>query len=59
MRVSKFLAADKAGDTASLIKKGLYCTVQGKMVFDTYAREMVLEPTGIVKAKKAGAKGHL
>ena len=52
VRVSKFLAADKAGDTASKIKKGLYCTVQGKMAYDTFAKEMVLEPTGIVKAKK-------
>ena len=52
VRVSKFLAADKAGDTASKIKKCLYCTVQGKMVYDTFANEMVLEPTGIVKAKK-------
>ena len=52
VRVSKFLAADKAGDTASKIKKGLYCTVQGKMVYDTFAKEMVLEPTGIDKAKK-------
>ena len=52
VRVSKFLAADKAGDTASKIKGGLYCTVQGKMVYDTFAKEMVLEPTGIVKAKK-------
>lgn len=52
VRVSKFLAADKAGDKASKIKKGLYCTVQGKMVYDTFAKEMVLEPTGIVKAKK-------
>ena len=52
VRVSKFLAADKAGDTASKIKKGLYCTVQGKMVYDTFSKEMVLEPTGIVKAKK-------
>ena len=52
VRVSKFLAADKAGDTASHIKNGLYCTVQGKMVYDSFAKEMVLEPTGIVKAKK-------
>ncbi|MDO4270110.1 MAG: PolC-type DNA polymerase III [Eubacteriales bacterium] len=52
VRVSKFLAADKAGDTASKIKNGLYCTVQGKMVYDSYAKEMVLEPTAIVKAKK-------
>lgn len=56
VRVSKFLAADKAGDTASKIKKGLYCTVQGKMVYDTFAKEMVLEPTGIVKAKKPERK---
>lgn len=52
VRVSKFLAADKAGDIVSSIQKGLYCTVQGKMVFDTFSREMVLEPAGIVKAKK-------
>ncbi len=56
VRVSKFLAADKAGDTAGKIKKGLYCTVQGKMVYDTFAKEMVLEPTGIVKAKKPERK---
>ena len=56
VRVSKFLAADKAGDTASKIKGGLYCTVQGKMVYDTFAKEMVLEPTGIVKAKKPERK---
>ena len=56
VRVSKFLAADKAGDTASKIKKGMYCTVQGKMVYDTFAKEMVLEPTGIVKAKKPERK---
>lgn len=56
VRVSKFLAADKAGDTASKIKKGLYCTVQGKMVYDTFAKEMVLEPTGIVRAKKPERK---
>ena len=56
VRVSKFLAADKAGDTASKIKKSLYCTVQGKMVYDTFAKEMVLEPTGIVKAKKPERK---
>ncbi len=29
------------------------------MVFDTYAREMVLEPTGIVKAKKPERKDTL
>ncbi|MCI7124796.1 MAG: PolC-type DNA polymerase III [Agathobaculum sp.] len=52
VRVSKFLPADKAGDTAASIKNGLYCTVQGRMTFDSFAKEMVLEPTAIVKAKK-------
>ena len=56
VRVFKFLAADKAGDTASKIKKGLYCTVQGKMVYDTFTKEMVLEPTGIIKTKKPERK---
>ena len=58
VRVSKFLAADKAGDTASLIKKGLYCTVQGKMVFDTYARDGARADRHR-QGEKAGAKGHL
>ncbi|MDY3618654.1 PolC-type DNA polymerase III [Agathobaculum sp.] len=52
VRVSKFLAADKADDLASRVKPGLYCTVQGKLTFDSYAKEMVLEPTAIVRAKK-------
>ncbi len=52
VRVSKLFQSDKAGDTASKIKKGLYCRVQGKMVYDAYAKEMVLEPTGIVKDRK-------
>ncbi len=52
VRVSKIFAADKIGDAASKIKKGLYCRVQGKMVYDTFSKEMVLEPTGIVKDKK-------
>ncbi|MCQ5129176.1 PolC-type DNA polymerase III [Butyricicoccus faecihominis] len=52
VRISKFFPADKAGDIASSIKPGLYCTVQGKMTFDSFAKEMVLEPTAIVKAKK-------
>lgn len=52
VRISKFFPADKAGDIASNIKPGLYCTVQGKMTFDSFAKEMVLEPTAIVKAKK-------
>ncbi len=52
VRVSKFLPAEKAGNTASKIKKGLYCRVQGKMTFDSFSKEMVLEPAGIVKEKK-------
>jgi len=52
VRVSRIIPADKAGDTASKIKKGLYCRVQGKMLYDSYGKEMVLEPTGIVREKK-------
>ncbi|MFR5640896.1 MAG: hypothetical protein ACLUDF_07750 [Butyricicoccus sp.] len=55
--VSKFLAADKAGDTASKIKKGLYCTVQGKMV-----RHLVGDGARADRhrqGEKAGATRHL
>lgn len=58
VRVSKILAANKAGDLQSAIKKGLYCTVQGKMQFDSYSKEIILEPTGIVKAKKPERQDH-
>lgn len=51
VRVSKIFPAEKAGDLMTTIKAGLYCTVQGKMAFDNYSQEMILDPTGIVKAK--------
>ena len=35
-----------------LIKTGAYVTVQGKITYDTYEKESILEPTAIVKAKK-------
>ncbi|HBI63921.1 MAG TPA: PolC-type DNA polymerase III [Clostridiales bacterium] len=52
MRVSKFLSKEKAGDLADLIKTGMYLTVQGKISYDTYEKETILEPTGIMISKK-------
>ena len=51
-------AADKAGDTASLIKNGLYCTVQGKMVYDSFAKEMVLGADRYRQGEKARTAGQ-
>lgn len=52
IRVSKFMAKDQAGDLVSAIKTGMYLRIQGKVSFDTYEKESILEPTAIVKAKK-------
>ena len=52
MRVSKFMAKEKAGELMDVIKTGMYLTVQGKISYDTYEKETILEPTGIVLSKK-------
>ena len=52
IRVSKFMAKEQAGDLVSAIKTGMHLIVQGKISFDTYEKESILEPTAIVKAKK-------
>ncbi|MBQ8144754.1 MAG: PolC-type DNA polymerase III [Butyricicoccus sp.] len=52
IRVSKFMAKDQAGELVSALKTGLYVRVQGKISYDTYEKENMLEPTGIMKAKK-------
>lgn len=52
MRVSKFMAKEKAGELMDIIKTGMYLTVQGKISYDTYEKETILEPTGIVLSKK-------
>lgn len=52
IRVAKFMAKEQAGDIVSAIKTGMHLIVQGKISFDTYEKESILEPTAIVKAKK-------
>ncbi|MGN1031688.1 MAG: PHP domain-containing protein, partial [Butyricicoccaceae bacterium] len=52
MRVSKFVAKEKADELIDAIKTGMYLTIQGKVSFDTYEKETILEPTGIVQSKK-------
>lgn len=52
MRVSKFMAKEKAGELMDLIKTGMYLTIQGKVSYDTYEKETILEPTGIVQSQK-------
>lgn len=52
IRVAKFMAKDQAGDIVSAIKTGMHLIVQGKISFDSYEKESILEPTAIVKAKK-------
>ncbi|RKJ77856.1 PolC-type DNA polymerase III [Butyricicoccus sp. 1XD8-22] len=52
IRVSKFLAKDQAGDLVSAIRTGMHLRIQGKVSFDTFEKESILEPAAIVKAKK-------
>ena len=58
IRVSKFVAADKAGELIDLIKSGMYLTVQGKITYDNYMKETVMEPTGILKSTKKVRMDH-
>ena len=52
VRVAKFFSKEQAEPIVPLLKTGAYVTVQGKITFDTYEKESILEPTAIVKAKK-------
>ena len=52
IRVSKFMAKEQAGELVSAIKTGMHLIVQGKISFDSYEKESILEPTAIIKAKK-------
>jgi DNA polymerase-3 subunit alpha (Gram-positive type) len=58
IRISKFVAADKAGELIDLIKNGMYLTIQGKISYDTYMKETVMEPTGIVQSTKKVRMDH-
>lgn len=52
MRVSKFIAKEKAGELMDAIRTGLYLTIQGKVSYDTYEKETILDPTGIALSQK-------
>ena len=52
VRVSKFLSKEQAEPIIPLIKTGSYIMIQGKVTYDTYEKESIIEPTGIMKAKK-------
>lgn len=52
MRVSKFVAKEKAGELMDAIRTGLYLTIQGKVSYDTYEKETILDPTGIALSQK-------
>ena len=52
MRVSKFMEKDKAEELTSIIKTGMYLTIQGKVSYDNFEKEVILEPTGILKSKR-------
>lgn len=58
IRVAKFMAKEQAGNIVSAIKTGMHLIVQGKISFDTYEKESILEPTAIVKAKKKVRMDH-
>ncbi len=58
IRISKFVAADKADELVDVIKNGMYLTIQGKVSYDTYMKETVMEPTGILKSTKKVRMDH-
>ncbi|WP_087065794.1 PolC-type DNA polymerase III [Intestinibacillus massiliensis] len=52
VRVCKFMAKDQAGELVGAIKTGMHLVVQGKVTYDQWEKETILEPSGIVKSKK-------
>lgn len=52
VRVCKFMAKDQAGELMGAIKTDMHLIVQGKITYDTWEKETILEPSAIVKAKK-------
>ncbi len=53
VRVCKFMAKEQAAEIVSAIKTGMHLIVQGKIGYDQWEKETTLEPTAIVKSKKA------
>jgi DNA polymerase-3 subunit alpha (Gram-positive type) len=49
VRVSQFMEADKAKPILSGIEAGMWVRIQGKMTFDRYENETVMQPNAILR----------
>lgn len=52
IRVSRFMLGDEAKPLVEGIKKGQYLNVQGKVSYNRYDNDMVLEPMNVSEAEK-------
>ena len=51
VRVNQFMEADKAKPILENVQVGMWVRIQGKMTFDRYDNEMVMQPNSIQKLK--------
>ena len=51
VRVDQFMEADKAKPILENVQVGMWVRIQGKMTFDRYDNEMVMQPNSIQKLK--------
>lgn len=53
VRVCKFMAKEQAEELVGAVKTGMHLIVQGKVTYDNWEKETVIDPSAIVKAVKA------
>ena len=51
VRINQFMEADKAKPILENVQQGMWVRIQGKMTFDRYDNEMVMQPNSIQKLK--------
>ena len=51
VRINQFMEADKAKPILDTVQDGMWLRIQGKMTFDRYDNEMVMQPNSILKIK--------
>ena len=51
VRINQFMEADKAKPILENVQAGMWVRIQGKMTFDRYDNEMVMQPNSIQKLK--------
>ena len=51
VRINQFMEADKAKPILENVQVGMWVRIQGKMTFDRYDNEMVMQPNSIQKLK--------